>query len=105
MRCTGKHARDVSPSARGGVMGVHQMGHVGGDHGWWTNAPRNGRWEQMSTRVLRADGAPDTMEPRSGRSPVSGGSSTISFGPTSSRGTICTHRSGASADVVDPAPH
>lgn len=47
-----------------GVIGVHQMSHVGGDHRWWTNARRNGRWEPMSAHVLRADGAPATVEQR-----------------------------------------
>lgn len=47
-----------------GVIGVHQMVNVGGDHRWWHNARRNGRWEPMSTHVLRADGAPATVEQR-----------------------------------------
>jgi very-short-patch-repair endonuclease len=47
-----------------GVVGIHQMAHVGGDHRWWTRARRNGRWEQLSGNVLRADGSPDTVEQR-----------------------------------------
>lgn len=47
-----------------GVIGIHQMAHLGGDHRWWTNARRNGRWEQLSARVLRADGAAGTVEQR-----------------------------------------
>jgi hypothetical protein len=47
-----------------GVIGIHQMGNVGGDHRWWTNARRNGRWEPLSDHVLRADGTPATVEQR-----------------------------------------
>ena len=47
-----------------GVIGIHQMANVGGDHRWWTNARRNGRWEPMSDHVLRADGTPVTVEQR-----------------------------------------
>ena len=47
-----------------GVIGIHQMAHLGGDHRWWTNARRNGRWEPLSKRVLRADGTPATGEQR-----------------------------------------
>lgn len=47
-----------------GVIGIHQMGHVGGDHRWWSNARRNGRWEPLSNHVLRADGTPATVEQR-----------------------------------------
>lgn len=47
-----------------GVIGVHQMANVGGDHRWWTNARRNGRWEPLSAHVLRLDGMPATVEQR-----------------------------------------
>lgn len=47
-----------------GVIGIHQMANVGGDHRWWTNARRNGRWEPLSNHVLRADGTPVTVEQR-----------------------------------------
>jgi very-short-patch-repair endonuclease len=47
-----------------GVIGIHQMPTVGGDHRWWTNARRNGRWDSLSRHVLRADGAPVTVEQR-----------------------------------------
>lgn len=47
-----------------GVIGIHQMTNVGGDHRWWTNARRNGRWEPLSKNILRADGTPATVEQR-----------------------------------------
>jgi len=47
-----------------GVIGVHQMTALGGDHRWWTYARRNGRWQCLSGNVLRADGAADTVEQR-----------------------------------------
>ena len=47
-----------------GVIGIHQMPIVGGDHRWWTNARRNGRWDPLSENVLRLDGFPTTVEQR-----------------------------------------
>ncbi len=45
-----------------GIIGIHQMGILGGDHRWWTSARRNGRWETLSGNVLRLDGWPATVE-------------------------------------------
>ena len=47
-----------------GVIGIHQMGVLGGHHHWWTNARRNGRWEELSAHVLKADGWPATAQQR-----------------------------------------
>lgn len=45
-----------------GVIGIHQMAVIGGDHRWWTRARRNQRWEPLSGNVLRSDGWPATAE-------------------------------------------
>lgn len=47
-----------------GVVGIHQMPCIGGDHRWWTQARRNGRWEPLTPNVLRLDGMPDAAEQR-----------------------------------------
>lgn len=57
------HLRRLA-ALQSGVIGIHQMGNVGGDHRWWNNARRNGRWEPLSDHVLRADGTPATTEQR-----------------------------------------
>ena len=49
-------------AAQDGTIGIHQMAAVGGDHRWWTNARRNGRWEPLSDHVLRSEGWPATAQ-------------------------------------------
>lgn len=49
-------------SMQEGTIGIHQMPLLGGDHRWWTNARRNGRWQPLSENVLRMDGWAPTSE-------------------------------------------
>lgn len=63
-----------------GVVGIHQMPAIGGDHRWWTRARRNGRWEQLSGNVLRADGWPSTTEQRAFAGVLDAGPSAFLFG-------------------------
>jgi hypothetical protein len=63
-----------------GVIGIHQMPSLGGDHRWWTQARRNGRWEAPSHNVLRGDGTPATAEQRAFAGVLDAGPSAFLFG-------------------------
>lgn len=63
-----------------GVLGIHQVPSLGGDHRWWTQARRNGRWEPLSENVLRADGWPDTLEQRAFAGVLDAGRTAFLFG-------------------------
>jgi hypothetical protein len=63
-----------------GVIGIHQMPSLGGDHRWWTQARRNGRWEPLTGNVLRADGMPVTAEQHAFAGVLDAGPTAFLFG-------------------------
>lgn len=66
-----------------GVIGIHQLPTVGGDHRWWTHARRTGRWWALSDNVLRADGWPVTAEQRAFAGVLDAGPTGFLYGESS----------------------